>query len=296
MKNILLLSISIISLILAGCGNGDGEQLDAAAATSTDAKINVHMVKSLVEDQTEHTVEITQDLSASPQVFAGIDRGEFQIASLYSGEIYNNYFDEVEFSTDPEKTLEQAQTFFGEEHDIKWYDPVGFINNYSIAINENMAQENNIETVTDLGEYADELTLGTDNAWIERDNDGYRGFQEAYGYEFADARGMDVSLMYQAIGSGDVDVVTSYTVDPQIIENDLTVLEDDQKFFPPYEASLVAANETIDSYPEVDEILESLVGLVDTEQMTELMYEVEIEGRGIQEVADEFLQEQGMLE
>ena len=296
MKNILLISISIISVILAGCSNGDGEQFDAAAATSTDAKINVHMVKSLVENQTEHTVDITQDLPASPQVFAGIDRGEFQIASLYSGEIYNNYFDEVEFSTNPEKTLDQAQNFFGEEHDIKWYDPVGFINNYSIAIKEDAAQENNIETITDLGEYADELTLGTDNAGIERDNDGYRGFQEAYGYEFADARGMDVSLMYQAIDGGDVDVVTSYTVDPQIIENDLTVLEDDQEFFPPYEASLVATNETIENYPEIDEVLEQLVGLVNTEQMTELMYEVEIEERGIQEVADEFLQEEGILD
>lgn len=296
MKKTLLLGVSAMLLVLGGCNGGDGEKFNAAAATSTDAKINVHMVKSLVEDQTEHTVEITQDLSASPQVFAGIDRDEFQIASLYSGEVYNNYFDEVEFSTNSEKTLKQAQKFFGEEHDIKWYDPVGFINNYSIAIKEDMAMERDIETISDLGQYADELTLGTDNAWIERDNDGYRGFKEAYGYEFSDAKGMDVSLMYQAIDSGDVDVATSYTVDPQIIENDLTVLEDDEEFFPPYEASLVASNNTIDNYPKIDEVLESMVGLVSTEQMTELMYEVEVEERSIQEVADEFLQEQGMLD
>ncbi|QDI90414.1 glycine/betaine ABC transporter substrate-binding protein [Salicibibacter halophilus] len=298
MKQRLLVGLSTMSLIMAGCGNGDenGEEFTSAAATSTDAKLNVQMVKSLVEDQTDHTVEIVEDLPASPQIFAGIERGEFDIASLYSGEVHNNYFDEVEYTTDPDETLEQAQTFFGEEYDIKWYDPIGFINNYSIGVQESFAEENNIETVTDLGEYADELTLGTDNAWIERDNDGYRGFQEAYGYEFADARGMDVSLMYDGIANGEVDVVTTYTVDPQIIENDLEVLEDDQEFFPPYESSLVATNEVVDSHPEINEILESMVDLISTEEMTDLMYEVEIEERDTKQVADEFLQEKGMLD
>src|SRR5690625_4422732 len=124
------------------------------------------MLKLLVEDQTDHEVEIVEDLPASAQIFAGIDRGEFDFANLFSGEIYNNYFDEVEYSTDPEKTMEQAQSFFGEEHDIKWYDAMGFTNNYSMAIKREFAEENNIETLTDLEEFADDLVLGTDNAWI----------------------------------------------------------------------------------------------------------------------------------
>ena len=57
--------------------------------------------------------------------------------------------------------------------------------------------------------------------------------------------------MYKGIQNGDLDVVTAYTVDPQILEYDLKILEDDQKFFPPYDASLVARNTVIDEYPEV---------------------------------------------
>ncbi|MFA1821699.1 glycine betaine ABC transporter substrate-binding protein [Virgibacillus oceani] len=297
MKRILITALAAISLLIAGCGsNSGGEKFTVAAATSTDAKINVQIIKSLVEDQTDHTVEIVEDLPASPQIFAGIERGEFDIASLYSGEVYNNYFDDVEYTTDQDETLKKAQTLFGEEYDIKWYDSIGFINNYSIAVKKSFAEKNNIDTITDLGEYAGELTLGTDNAWIERDNDGYKGFQETYGYEFADARGMNVSLMYEGIANGELDVVTAYTVDPQIIEHDLKVLEDDQQFFPPYESSLVATNEIVDNYPEINEILESLVGTISTEKMTDLMYKVNIDEQKIKDVAEEFLQEQEMLD
>ncbi|HLR40926.1 MAG TPA: glycine betaine ABC transporter substrate-binding protein, partial [Virgibacillus sp.] len=219
-KQFILMLITLI-VILAGCGSGSaegGEKFTAASAKNTDSKINVQFLKLLVEDQTAHEVEIVEDLPASPQIFAGIERGEFDFASLFSGEVYNNYFDDVEYTTDPAETLEKAQTLFGEEYDIKWYDPIGYINNYSIAIKNDFAEENNIETLTDLGKYASDLTLGTDNAWVERDNDGYTGFQETYGYEFDDARGMDVALMYKGIEGGDLDVVTAYTVDPQLIE------------------------------------------------------------------------------
>ena len=298
-KNIILIGLVAVMLFVAGCGDkaskDGGEIFTAASAKNTDSKIDVQILKLLVEDQTDHEVEIVEDLPASAQIFAGIDRDEFDFANLFSGEIYNNYFDEVEYSTDPEKTLEQAQQYFGEEHNIKWYDAMGFINNYSIAIKSDFAEENNIETLVDLEEYADDLVLGTDNAWIERDNDGYKGFKEAYGYEFKDAKGMDAALMYKGIANGDLDVVTAYTVDPQLIEYDLTVLEDTEHFFPPYEASLVAKNEVIEEYPEVDDIIESLVGTISTEEMTDLIYEVDIEQRSVKEVSEEFLKEKGML-
>ena len=52
------------------------------------------IVKLLVEDQTIHEVNITEDIPASPQIMGAIDREEFDFATLYSGEVYNNHFDE----------------------------------------------------------------------------------------------------------------------------------------------------------------------------------------------------------
>src|SRR5699024_9914927 len=208
---------------------------------------------------------------------------------------YNNHFDDVEYTTDAEETLEKAKKLFGEEHDIKWYNPIGYTNNYSIAIKKELAEEKDINALSDLGNYANELILGTDNSWIERDNDGYEGFKDTYGYAFKDASGMDASLMYKGIDSGEIDVVTAYTVDPQLIEYDLEVIEDDEEFFPPYEGSLVARNEVVDEYPEINDIIESLEDSIDTEKMTELIHEVDIEEKSVTEVSQDFLEENDLI-
>lgn len=302
-KKTMVSSFLIFILISAvGCGSktsaDGGEIFKFGAQRNTDPKIMGQIVKLLIEDKTIHEVTVTEDMPASPQIMTALGREDFDFATLYSGEVYNNHFDddEVEYSTDPQKTIEQAQRLFGPEYDIKWYDSIGFSNQYSIAIKKEFAETNNIVTMTDLGNYAEDIRLGTDNSWIERDNDGYKGYKETYGYSFGDAKGMDVALMYKSIANNELDVVTAYTVDPQIIEYDLNVLEDDKSFFPPYEGSLVARNDVIDKYPDVAEILDSIVGLVTTDEMTNLIREVDINERSTEEVAKEFLQEKGMLE
>ncbi|WP_018934162.1 glycine betaine ABC transporter substrate-binding protein [Gracilibacillus lacisalsi] len=303
MRKVMVASmLTALLMIVTACGGSSsadgGEVFEYGAQKNTDPKIMGQIVKLLIEDQTDHEVNITEDIPASPQVMSAIDKEDFDFATLYSGEVYNNHFDEdqVEYSTDPQKTLEQAQNLFGEKYDMKWYDSIGFSNQYSIAIKQAFADEHGIQTMSDLGQVADQVTIGTDNSWIERDNDGYEGYKEVYGYEFADARGMDVALMYAAIASDDVDAVTAYTVDPQIIEYDLTILEDDQNFFPPYDASLVARNAVLDEYPDVGEVLDSIVGSISTEEMTELIRLVDMEEQSTEDVAREFLEEKGMLE
>ena len=301
-KKILLSGLLIVmSVSLIGCGSkksaDGGEIFEYGAQKNTDPKIMGQIVKQLIESKTDHEVKITEDIPASPQVMVALGRKDFDFATLYSGEVYNNHFDkeQVEYSTDPQKTIEQAQKLFGEKYKIKWYDSTGYSNQYSIAIKEDFAEKNNIVTMTDLGKVAKDITIGTDNSWIERANDGYEGYKKAYGYKFADAKGMDVALMYKGIENNNLDAVTAYTVDPQILEYKLRVLEDDKEFFPPYDGSLVAREEVLADYPEVGEILDSLVGLIDTDKMTALIHEVDIKERTTEEVAKEFLEEKGML-
>lgn len=298
-KKLLLALLTSAMLLLAACGGEQsadgGEVFEFGAQSYTDPKIAAQIVKILVEENTDHEVSITEDIQASPQILASIDREEFDFAMLYSGEVYNNHFDDVEYSTNSEQTIENAQNLFGEEYDITWFDSIGFKNEYSIAIQGQLQDSEGIETISDLESLAGDLRLGTDTSWVERDNDGYRGFQEAYGFEFGDVRAMEVSLMYEGIKNDELDVVTAYTVDPQIAEYDLRILEDDAEFFPPYDASLVARNEVLDNYPEVKEIFDNLVDTVSTEQMSQLILEVDINGRPAAEVAREFLENEGLL-
>ena len=49
-------------------------------------------------------------------------------------------------------------------------------------------------------------------------------------------------------------------------------------------------------HPEVEGILEQLTGKISTQQMTELTYQVDVEGRTVDEVAREFLVSLGLLD
>jgi osmoprotectant transport system substrate-binding protein len=299
MKRLLIGTMTAAAVIFtSACGNGGDNEIEIGTQTYTDPKLISHMVEALVEDRTDYEVNITKDISASPQLISAMEQGELDISTLYSGEVYNNHFDEdeLEYTTDPEKTLSQAQELFADKFNFKWHDSLGFQNKYTITIDGDLAKEHNVEKISDLEPFADQLRIGSDSSWLERPNDGYRAFQDHYGFDFKDARGMQVELMYEGVKNEELDVITAYSVDPQILELGLKVLEDDKNFFPPYSASLVATNELLKDKPEVAEILELLTGKIDEKTMTQLIYEVDIDKRNEKEVAVEFLKESGLLE
>ncbi len=156
-------------------------------------------------------------------------------------------------------------------------------------------RKNNIETISDLKPYADELRFGVDNAWINREGDGYEGFKEAY-FSFGEVFPMNVGLVYQAAASGHMDVVLAYSSDGRIKEFDLKVLEDTKQFFPPYDASPVIANDILKKYPEIKSITERLAGQISTEKMQELNYKADVKLTNPRKVAKQFLEKNDYFE
>ena len=78
------------------------------------------------------------------------------------------------------------------------------------------------------------------------------------------------------------------------------MLEDDRNFFPEYNGSLLVWEELFeemaDVAPDLREILGLLSGTMDNEKMTDMTYAVDVEGRTVDEVAREFLVENGLLD
>ena len=103
-------------------------------------------------------------------------------------------------------------------------------------------------------------------------------------------------MMYRAINAGEVDVINSYTTDGQLAIYDLRVLEDDKSFFPPYHALPLVRKETLEEYPEIEEILALLEGMIDEEAMQIMNGKVDNDGMMVERVAEEFLIESGLIE
>ena len=127
--------------------------------------------------------------------------------------------------------------------------------------------------------------------------DGYPGLAEHYDFRFpVEPMQMDPGLMYSAVHRGSVDVIDAFATDGRIEAYDLYVLEDDRNFFPPYYAAPLARAETLEEFPEIEEILNRLSGRISDETMRELNYRVDEKREDAGGVALEFLEGLGLID
>jgi len=106
--------------------------------------------------------------------------------------------------------------------------------------------------------------------------------KEKYELRFAEQRTFDPSLMYAAIQTGSVDVISAYSTDGRIIDYNLVVLEDPQGALPPYDAVLLLAPGAAER-PAVVEALSPLLGAITDQNIREANRMVDLEQRPIAE-------------
>lgn len=180
---------------------------------------------------------------------------------------------------------------FGLEMLERW----GFNNTYALAMRRDRAEELGVEKISDLAPIAGELEIGTEAEASVRD-DGVPGLQEQYGFEFDSVTVLDPGLMYTAVEQGEVDVITAYSTDGRIESMDLVLLEDDQEFFPPYDAAPVVRQEILEESPEIRDVLNQLAGKIDDAEMTRMNNLADGEGMEHGDIVRDFLIEAGIVE
>ena len=72
-------------------------------------------------------------------------------------------------------------------------------------------------------------------------------------------------------------------------------MEEDKSLFATYDAGTVVRTDTLEKYPGLADTLEKLTGQISDEEMRNMNYQVEVEGRDEKEVAKEFLVEKGLI-
>ena len=158
-----------------------------------------------------------------------------------------------------------------------------------------IAEQYGLRTYSDLAAAAGELTFGAEYDFFERE-DGYDSLCETYGLEFKDTMDLDIGLKYQALNEGQIDVMVVFTTDGQLSSSDVVVLEDDQHFYPSYLCGNVIRSEVLEEHPELEGVFEKVTGIISDSDMASMNYEVETEGKEPRDVAQEFLEERGLLE
>ena len=298
MKNkIKITTIFLIIIILltnaAGCTGSNEENLEirVGGKNFTEQYIMAEMFSILIEENTDLNTTLQTNL-ASTVLFEAIKADEVDLYLEYTGTGLINLG--MEPLTDPDEVYKIVKTEYDKQFNIRWMQPYGFNNTYAMMVTRETANKYGLETVSDLAEVAHEMTLGGSYVFTER-ADGYPGLSEHYGFEFDVVKGLDPSLMYQALIEGSVDVISGFATDGRIVAFDLVSLIDDKQFFPPYDATVIVRGEVLEKHPELEEILNRLANRIDDNKMAELNAAVDLDKREPADVAREFLEKEGLI-
>ncbi|MFV0517670.1 MAG: glycine betaine ABC transporter substrate-binding protein [Aminipila sp.] len=294
MKKLVLILLSLVMVFsLSACGNKTEGTVVVGGKDFTEQDILVQLVSELIEANTDIKVVRKAYLGGSSIVAKSIETGDIDIYVEYTGTALMSVLNQEKMN-DADAVYELVKKRYEEEKNIKWLEPLGFNNTFAITMKESRANELGIETLTDLGPKSKDFVFASTQEFLERP-DGYDFFKQVYNVNFKEIKAMDAGLCYTAVKEDQADVNVSYATDGRIPAFGLKVLEDDQSFFPPYYAAPLVRMDTLEKYPELEEVLNSLAGKLTDEEMSNLNAKVDLEQRASKAVAKEWLQEQGLI-
>ncbi|HWN10987.1 MAG TPA: glycine betaine ABC transporter substrate-binding protein [Pyrinomonadaceae bacterium] len=218
--------------------------------------------------------------------------GQIDLYPEYTGTAYTAILKHPPI-TDPRVVYEQVKTEYAEKFKLAVSEPLGFENTFAILVRGADARRLGLKTISDVAPHARAWRAGFGQDFMSR-ADGYPGFSKAYGLKFAgQPREMNLSLTYIALSTGQVDLIAGNSTEGRIAALDLVQLEDDRRYFPPYEAVYLVRPTALTAVPTLAEVLKKLAGAISTDEMRQLNYEVDANKRGQAEVVREWIKSKG---
>jgi osmoprotectant transport system permease protein len=189
-------------------------------------------------------------------LFDALAANEIDIAVDYSGTLWTNRLKRSD-TLPRAQVLSELSRWLETAHGIRMLGGLGFENAYALAMTRKTTERLGIRSIDDLARHADTLTIAGDYEFFARPE--WTALFKVYGLQFRSQRQMQPEFMYQALASGEVNVISAYTSDGQIAKYDLVVLDDPKRAIPPYDAILLLSPKRAHD----EKLISALKGLLD---------------------------------
>jgi glycine betaine/choline ABC-type transport system substrate-binding protein len=196
---------------------------------------------------------------------------------------------------DPAEVYREVKAEYARRFNLEWMEPLGFNNTFAILVRSQDAAKWGLKRISDAAKVSSRWRAGFGQDFMSRP-DGYPGFSRAYGLRFREIREMDLSLTYRALADKQVDLIAGNSTDGLISSYALAQLEDDKKYFPPYDAVPVVRQAALEQHPGLRGLFKQLGGILNVEEMRKLNHAVDGEKRQAKEIVREFLMRKGLLQ
>ncbi|HEX2195136.1 MAG TPA: glycine betaine ABC transporter substrate-binding protein, partial [Candidatus Limnocylindria bacterium] len=308
-RRTLALGAVLLALIASACTPGGGETSAGASQAASrptvsvgsaafwEAAVVAEMYAQVLEAN-GYTVERHLEIGERPAVHAALDAGEVNLVSEYLGGLAGQGLGIEELSPDPQEAWDNMQDPLAERGWVIFeYSPGTDADGF--AVRQETADENELATMSDLAEVADQLVWGLAEGCADNPVCG-PGLNEVYDIDISQ---LEVETlppcsadMATALNDAAIDVAQVCTTQPEIASMNLVLLEDDQSLQPAQNMVPLLTQELVDAAPDdLAGLLDPVTQALTTEALTQMGVEISLNGEDIADVATRFLEDNGLL-
>ncbi|RVL59501.1 ABC transporter substrate-binding protein [Sinorhizobium meliloti] len=244
-------------------------------------------------------------LGATPVVRKAIIAGEIDIYPEYTGNAAF-FFEKANDPAwkDPAKAYEEAKKLDYDANKIVWLTPSPANNTWAIALRKDVAEKNNLKTLSDFGKFVSgggEVVLAASSEFVNSAA-ALPAFQTTYSFKLKPEQlitlsGGDTAATIAAAANqtNGANAAMVYGTDGGIAPSGLVVLEDDKAVQPVYQPAPIIREAVLKENPAIEEILKPVFEKLDLTTLQELNGRVQVGGESAKAVADDFLKANGFL-
>jgi glycine betaine/choline ABC-type transport system substrate-binding protein len=321
---IALLAILCLGLAFAACGGGDEESSAPSGGSSSGGEsaggneiqpIEGAESKPAItvgsKNFTEQFVlgeiysqaleaagfKVKKQLNLGSELIAykSLQAGKVDAYPEYTGTALTSFFDvkTADVPRDAQQAYEDAKAGFAEKQ-ITALAPTPFENTYRLGMTKEKAAEiGDPKNISDLSEEAADLSI-TGFPECKQRQDCLLGVEDTYGLKFG--KFVTSEQKYQVLDSGDADVAFIFTTDGDLASGKYVTLEDDKKFFPPYNVTFAIRDEALDAIgPEGQKVIEKVQEPLTEKVMQELNARVDVDKEKPEVAAKAYLEGAGFI-
>lgn len=311
--------VFVLSVVAAGCGGGGGGGGGNVGGGEGGNNVTLSGLEIVVgsKEFTEQrvlgeitiqaleaagaTVEDRTGLVGTDAARRALTSGEIDAYWEYTGTAWITHLGHEEPIPNSREQYEAVAREDLKENRIRWLEPAPANNSFAIAVRSEAAEVLGVETISGFAALSElrpeDATLCAAEEFLSRE-DGLPGIEKAYDFDLPDANIVETEegRIYEAIDDGaECNFGEVFTTDGRIKALDLTLLEDDKRFFPIYSPSLTVREEVMDEHPGVADVFASISENLDNETLRDLNAAVAVNGEPEEDVARQFLRENGAL-
>jgi glycine betaine/choline ABC-type transport system substrate-binding protein len=320
---LILLAVLCLGLGIAACGGDDEESSSTPSGAAGGSQASGNEIQPIEGAESKPTItvgsknfteqfvlgeiyaqaleaagfKVKKQLNLGSELLAykALQAGEVDAYPEYTGTALTSFFGvkTADVPRDAQQAYEDAKAGFAEK-DITALPPTPFENTYRLGMTkEGAAEAGNPKVISDLKEEAADLSI-TGFPECKQRQDCLLGVEETYDMKFG--KFVTSEQKYQVLDSGDADVAFIFTTDGDLASGKYVILDDDKKFFPPYNVTFNVRNEAMEILgPEGQEVIEKIQEPLTEKVMQELNARVDVDKQEPAEVAKAYLESAGFL-